>query len=424
VVLLGLGLLWFRSGYSLKVQWTFSVLAVLAWLVGALAIERYVARSLQTISNLLACLREGDFSVRGRGAAPGDALGEALIEVNSLATTLAQERTDALEASALLSKVMAEIDVAIFAFDGCRKLKLLNRVGEKLLGLPASQAMDQSASSLGMEAFLEGSSPRTVEASFHGLQESSTRLWELRRRTFRQGGLPHELLVLTDLQRALREEERQAWQRLVRVLGHEINNSLAPIRSIADDLQQTLARPATERMGDWQEDVARGLAVIERRAGALGRFMSSYASLAKLPPPRRAPIDVGRWVRRVLELEQRLPIVLSPGPDVAIMGDGDQLDQLLINLVRNAVEAASETGGGVEVSWRKLPHQIEVRVADGGPGVANTDNLFVPFFTTKPTGSGIGLALSRQIAEAHWGALTLEARTDRSGAVARLRLPL
>src|SRR5688572_9424090 len=192
---------------------------------------------------------------------------------------------------------MAEIDVAIFAFDGERVLRLSNRAGERLLGTPAGRLVGSSAAALGMEGLLDGEAPRTVEASFAGGQGS----WELRRGAFRRGGLPHELLVLTDVQRALREEERQAWQRLVRVLGHEINNSLAPIRSIAGNMQQTLQRPEGDRPADWKEDMTRGLAVIESRSEALGRFMTSYARLAKLPPPRLGPVDVGVWVRRVVE---------------------------------------------------------------------------------------------------------------------------
>jgi two-component system nitrogen regulation sensor histidine kinase NtrY len=418
-VAVALALLW-TGEHPARVQWTLSVVAVGAWLAGALALKDRVVRALQNIANLLAALREGDFSLRGRKASPDDALGEALAEVNHLAETLAHQRTDALEASALLGKVMAEIDVAIFAFDGQRHLRLVNRAGERLLGKPGPRLVGASAAVLEMEALLDGEAPRTVEAAFAGGRGP----WELRRGAFRLGGLPHELLVLTDVQRALREEERQAWQRLVRVLGHEINNSLAPIRSIAGQMQQTLQRPAGERPPDWQEDMARGLAVIERRSGALGRFMTSYARLAKLPAPRLAPVEVAAWVRRVVDLEKRLPVRLVPGPPLSIPGDGDQLDQLLINLVQNAVDAALETSGGVEVTWRRLDRQVEIAIADDGPGVADTGNLFVPFFTTKPGGSGIGLVLSRQIAEAHRGTLVLEGRGERAGAVARLRLPL
>jgi two-component system, NtrC family, nitrogen regulation sensor histidine kinase NtrY len=381
--------------HSPKVVWTLGLLVGLVWLGAAFSLKGRVVRALQTLANLLGALREGDFSFRGRRVQRRDALSDVLAEVNTLADTLAQQRTGAVEASALLGKVMAEIDVAVFAFDRDRRLQLVNRAGERLLGGSAGRLQGQRASDLGMAGLLEGDAPRTVDASFAGGQGH----WEVRRSVFRLGGLPHELVVLTDLRRALREEERQAWQRLVRVLGHEINNSLAPIRSIAGDLQQTLRIPEGERLADWQDDLIRGLDVIERRSLALGRFMTSYARLARLPPPTLGPLEVGPWLRRVVQLEKRLPVQLVPGPELTVRADGDQLEQLLINLIHNGVDAALETGGRVELRWRQLPGQLEIVVADEGPGLADTHNLYR-------------------------GALTLERRGDRSGALARLRLPL
>jgi two-component system nitrogen regulation sensor histidine kinase NtrY len=413
---IALALLWIGE-FESHVQWTLATLATGTWLGAAVVLRDSIVRNLRDISNLLGLLREGDFSVRGRAKRPPDALDEVFIEINGFAETLAVQRAGALEASALLGKVMAEIDVAVFAFDAERKLRLVNKAGERLLELRASQIIGSSAGDLAMERFLEGSAPRIETTTFGGGGQ-----WELRRGIFRLGGRPHELIVLTDLQRTLRAEERHAWQRIVRVLGHEINNSLSPIRSIAQDLQEVLRRPTVDASNGWREDVARGLAVIERRSDALGRFMTSYTRLARLPPPRFASVDVTSWVRRVLDIETRLPIVFSPGPEVVIAGDSDQLDQMLINLVQNAVEAALETGGAVEVGWQILAKQVEITVLDEGPGLTETTNLFVPFFTTKPNGSGIGLVLSRQIAEAHSGTLTLEARTDRTGARARVRL--
>jgi nitrogen fixation/metabolism regulation signal transduction histidine kinase len=425
------GLLWLGR-YPASVRWTLAAVLVTIWLAGAVALRQRVVRALQTIANLLGALREGDYSIRGRQheAQPRDALGEALAEVNSLADTLSAQRTGAAEASALLAKVMAEIDVAILAFDGQQRLRLINRAGERLLGGRepppggptgdrGSPLLGSTAAALGVAGLLEGETPRTVQAELAGAQGS----WELRRGTFRLGGLPHQLLVLADLRRALRQEERLAWQRMVRVLGHEINNSLAPIRSLAGNLQQTLQQPPAARADDWQEDLQRGLAVIERRSEALGRFMTSYARLARLPPPTPGPVDVGAWLQRVVDLEKRLPVRLAAGPPVTIRGDADQLDQLLINLVANAVEAALETGGAVELGWRRAGAQLEVQVTDEGPGLAETHNLFVPFFTTKPAGSGIGLVLCRQIAEAHQGTLRIQNRSDRPGAIARLILP-
>jgi len=261
-----------------------------------------------------------------------------------------------------------------------------------------------------MQECCEGPSPRTIDAEFGG----NAGRWEVHCSSIRQGGLRHQLVVLSNVQRALREEERQAWKRLIRVLSHEINNSLTPIQSIAGSLS-----PASD-----EEDLERGLEVIRGRAAALGRFMTSYARLARLPPPKLGPITVRKWIERIAELDERLQVDVSTGPEVTVPGDSDQLDQLLINLVRNAVDAALETEGKVEVGWNVNGERVEVFVRDEGPGLHSTHNLFVPFFTTKPNGTGIGLALSRQIAEAHDGSLTLRNRDDRDGCEARLRLPL
>jgi signal transduction histidine kinase len=243
-------------------------------------------------------------------------------------------------------------------------------------------------------------------------------MWEVRPSEVRLSGMPHKLVVMTDVGRALRAEERQAWQRLVRVLGHEINNSLGPIASIAETLRTSLAKP--DRRPDLDDDLARGLDIIERRAAALARFMQSYARLVRLPPPRVGRVDVDAWVRRTAELAK---VEVAGGPPLVVPGDPDQLDQLLINLVRNAVEASAETGGGVRVGWRIAGDHVLVVVEDDGPGVADTKNLFVPFFTTKPSGSGIGLVLARQIAEAHRGRLVVQNRTGAPGAEAIVTLP-
>jgi nitrogen fixation/metabolism regulation signal transduction histidine kinase len=356
--------------------------------------------------------------VRGRGARTNDPLGELMLELNDLSGTLREQRLESLEAGALLKSVMEEIDVAVFAFDESGRAVLANRAGEKLLGAELRRLPSSDARQLGLGRALEGPAPRTIELALPG----GAGKFELKRSAFRLGGKPHTLLVLTDLRRALREEERQAWQRLVRVLGHEINNSLAPIHSIAEGLQDILR--GQKQPEGWREDMASGLAVIERRADSLSRFMTSYARLARLPPPKLGPVHVEEWVRRIAAIETRLPVLVSPGPEVNLQADADQLDQLLINLVRNAVDAALETRGGVTVTWNTGADDLEVSVIDEGPGIAQTANLFVPFFTTKPEGTGIGLALSRQIAEMHQGALWLENRRDRPGARARLRLPL
>ena len=416
-VVVSLVWLW-TDEHGIEVRWTLSVLVVVAWLAAAMVARERVVRPLQTLSNLLSALHEGDFSVRGAGANENDALGIAMTEVNALGNTLQSQRLGAMEASALLRTVMAEIDSAIFAFDATGKLRLVNREGERVLGQPHERLLGRDADALGLGVYLRAGAPRTLEMTHGG----RTSRWDVRRREFRQDGLPHHLLVLTDVSHVLREEERLAWQRIVRVLSHEINNSLAPIKSIARSLQRVIRREP--RMPDWEPEVLHGLDVIEGRSGSLSRFLQAYARLAQLPKPVRRPVDVEGWVRRVVDLEERVAVTVCPGPPTTVNADRDQLDQLLINIVRNAVDAVADTGGGVRVSWTADDASLVVDVDDEGHGLSDTANLFVPFFTTKPNGTGIGLALSRQIAEAHDGVLTLENRTDRTGVRARLRLPL
>jgi len=408
----------FASDLGRRSFWTIAVVLVASWLGGAFTLRDRVVRPIQTLSNLLGALREGDFSIRARGARADDALGLALLEINDLSETLRHQRLGAQEATALLRSVMAEIDVAVIAFDADQRLRLVNRAGERLLGQTSERMLGRRAEELGLEHCLEGATPRVITTGFPG----GGGRWELRRTSFRQDGLPHQLVVLSDLSRTLREEERQAWQRLIRVVSHEINNSLTPIHSIAGSLVDLMRQEPPP--ADQRQDLEQGLAVIRARSAALARFMASYARLARLPPPDRQPVDVGAWVRRVASLEQRLPVHIRSGPAAQLEADGDQLDQLLINLVRNAVDASLETGGGVEVRWNVDEGELEVVVLDEGPGLAETANLFVPFFTTKPNGSGIGLALSRQIAEAHGGSLILENREQTHGCRAVVTLPI
>src|SRR6266481_5063410 len=416
-IVVALALLWFGD-YSAKLQWTLTILIVACFAVFISSTREHMVRPLQTMSNLLAALREGDYSIRARGAREGSALGEVLLEVNSLGETLRQQRLGAFEATALLRTIMSEIDVAIFTFDPERRLRLVNRAGEALLAQPMDKLLSRTAEELGLGRCFDADQDEPLTLNFPG----GSGRWGIRRSTFREQGLPHDLLVLTDLSRTLREEERRAWQRLVRVLGHEMNNSLAPIKSLAASLESLLRRDPLP--ADWKDDASSGLNSIASRADSLSRFLQAYTRLTKLPPPQKQDVDLAKLVQRVVDLEPRLKVQILSGPKTVIRADAAQIEQALINLVHNAVDAALETQGNVAIGWREKGNCVEVLVEDDGPGIMNPANLFVPFFTTKPDGSGIGLPLSRQIAEAHDGTLLLTNRQNATGAQAVLRLPL
>ena len=411
-------LLVWSGDYPSIVAWTIGMLIVATLGIATLALHEVIAYPLRTLSNLVSAVREEDYSVRARDLQGGETFAEVLAELNELSAAMRERRLAALEAAALVRAVIAEVDAAIFTFDSRARLELVNRAGERLLDNAAERLLGKTAEELGLSDLLELEEAITVERSFGGPASR----WNVRLSTFRREGQVHHLLVIADISRALRQEEIHAWQRLVRVLGHELNNSLAPIKSIAGSLEEAVTAGAIDERA--QTDLARGLGIISRRADGLARFLSAYSALARLPEPSMRDVDLGAVVRRAVTLDTRMPVAIEDGPRVTLRADEDQLEQVIINLVKNAIDAALETGGGVTVSWKTTPKAAVVVIADEGPGIASTANLFVPFFTTKPGGSGIGLVLSRQIAEAHGGSLMLRNRSDRKGCEAVLRLPV
>ena len=383
----------------------------------AAALVEGLIRPLQTLANVVSSLREGDYSFRARGAGIQDAFGELAGEVNLLADLLQKQRVRSLEATALLARILEVMHAPLFAFDREGLLQLVTNAGVKLLGLPHARCFGHSARELGLEDLLAA-----PDQSIHSFSSKSTR-WLLRRAVFRQDGVPHTLLLLADVSLPLQEEEQIAWKRLIRVLGHELSNSLAPIKSIAGSL---LARVDNMEGDDATlRDFRRGLGVVESRADALHRFVQSYRLLAQLPPPQFKPVPLAALLERVVLLEQRLPIRFDAGPEVTLNADPDQLEQMFINLLRNAVDASlANSSEPVRVFWRLDEVFVLVVIEDRGLGIANAENLFVPFYTTKPAGSGVGLALAQQIARAHGGEITLLNRDDGEGARATIRLPL
>jgi len=387
------------------------------WVGFAIAVHRATVEPLRSISNLLEALRGGDYAIRGRYAKKGDALGDVVLEANRLGATLRAQRFEAMEASALLHKVLAEIDVAVLAFDGDDRIRLANRAAGELMRRHPDALMGLTATETGLDGMLEGPGVSSESHSFPGRNGR----WQVMRETFREAGRQFRLLVVTDLSQALREEERRAWRRLIRVIWHELNNSLAPIKSVIETSRDALAAGAPDPAE--RQELAHNLALVAERAESLRRFLSRYSELARMPEPTIVNCDALALLRQVAAVQPPGRVQVSAAEGLNLKGDPDQLQQALINLVRNAVEAMGGSQDPVELRAIRGRDAVVFEVGDSGPGVANPDNLFVPFFTTKPGGSGIGLVLARQVAEAHGGSLSLQNRRDRSGCIAQLTVP-
>ena len=403
-----------------------------AWWLLALALQEQTIRPMQTLANVIGSLREEDYSFRARNAVPEDALGELSLEVNALADMLSGEKVRAIEATALLQRVVDEIDAPLFSFDPTSSLQLVNPAGAHLLRRTQKQLLGRKAAEIGLDTCLTAENETVVELH---VAESRVR-WLLRKSSFRQHGVPHTLVVLSDISRALREEERKAWQRLIRVLGHELSNSLAPIKSIAGSLSSRVS--GTNIDPDVRSDLNRGLDIIESRAGSLQRFLEAYRRLAQMPAPTLKDVPLAPLIARVAGLETRLKVGVQEGANVIFKADPDQLEQMFINLIRNAVDAVLETHepaeivtekslpkqqSGVLVRWEPNTDQVAIEIQDDGPGLSNPSNVFTPFYTTKPHGSGVGLVLCRQIAEAHGGTIEISNRIDSPGCIVRVLLP-
>ncbi|MGA3315645.1 MAG: ATP-binding protein [Candidatus Korobacteraceae bacterium] len=420
-------LLWTQP-WTRDVKLALTALEFSLWLVLTLALLEQIVRPLQTLTNVVGALREEDYSFRARGAVANDALGELALEINALADILTEQRIQTIEATALLRRVVDEIDAPLFTFDPDHILRLVNAAGERLLQQPAARLLGKTAAELELNACFEARNETLIALPY----STPNARWMVRQSSFRQNGVPHKLIVLADVSRALREEERSAWQRLIRVLGHELNNSLAPIISIAASLASRL--PLPQLPPEQNADFQRGLNIIESRTASLHRFLQSYRRLAQMPSPTLQPVELRPLLQRVAVLETRLNVEIAPGPERVLMVDPDLIEQMLINLVRNAVDAAleqaqsahadSETAAPkVSMRWEQHDRKLALIVEDNGIGLLNPSNAFVPFYTTKPGGSGIGLVLSQQIAEAHGGSIELANRRDTRGCIVKVLLP-
>jgi nitrogen fixation/metabolism regulation signal transduction histidine kinase len=375
-------------------------------------VTRSIARPLRTAANVVDALRQSDFSLRTRVPAPEGPLGDLLRELNALSAHFQAERARAVEATALLGAIVERMDVALLAFTDAGALVTMNPAADRLF---PGKGAGATAASMGVADWLDGPSERAVT-----VPGQSGEGWDLRRGAFWQGGQRHLFLLVADARRTRRAQERVAWQRLVRVISHEVNNSLSPIQSLAGTCREMVRESPVESA----PDVAEALGMIAQRAEGLGRFITEFARLARLPPPTMGLVRLHECLRAAAALAPSPTVRLDAGPEVTLQADGAQLEQAFVNLVKNAVEAAGQTSGSVALSWTCREEGVVVTIVDDGPGIENPDNLFVPFFSTKPEGSGIGLALSRNIIEAHGGAITIANRREGRGCVVRVALPL
>ena len=425
--------------YFFEVSLYLKILIVFFTLVGeiygAFFIRTKVVSQLQTSTNLMEAMIAGDYSMRARAHNVDGALGEFSHLINSLAETLTQHRLITREHQILLGTITSQIDVAIIALNSDDKITLMNPAAEKLFQCRFEQRQGAPIKVLGLQDVAQGSFRKVVEFE---LKHNKKKVY-LHTDEYFDHGIKHQLIFITDIQHLLQEEERQAWQRLLRVLSHEINNSLAPIASISETLSNLVTKkiaPSADNIhqeGDNESDSSNdenlnenlimGLGVIKECSHSLNAFIQQYQELYKLPKPNKSLFSLTKLLNNCAGLFTENSIE-CPSKDLTIYADQTQLQQVLVNLLKNAIDAQQDCSHNtIIIKWQVNESQLAIEIIDNGTGINNMDNIFVPFYTTKKHGSGIGLVLSRQIITNHNGELSLKNRLDSQGVIAKILLP-
>ncbi|MDJ0841000.1 MAG: ATP-binding protein [Acidobacteriota bacterium] len=402
-----------QAGMSLYL--TGLVAVVLAVLISACALTaaRRATTRQRTVANLLEAVMEGDTGMRGKDDETDPVYSGIIRRINSLTDVMARYNVRNRERELLLSKISDRIDVAVLAVDEDERITLANPAAVRLIGEEAGRLEGNSLRGVGLQSLPASREKRVMALTFRGTRGD----FYVYSDEFMEHGSRRRLIFITDIQRILREEERKAWQSLLRVLSHEINNTLTPIASISDTLTRLLQK--REDGGDLTE----GLSVIKERAAALGQFIERYKQFARLPKPEKRIFVLEPMLQRLAALFPHRTVTYEGVQDLTLEADPAQMEQVLVNLFKNADEAMPDPKGKIVVSCRQSGDYLQVVIQDEGIGIGNRENLFVPFYTTKEGGSGIGLALCRQIAFQHGGELILRNRKEGKGTEAALSLP-
>ena len=359
-------------------------------------IRRACHEPFHILANQVRSIHQGDYTQRLITYPKHHAIGFLHEEINTLADELQNNRLSTIESNRRFQYLIDQLEIGVISFDENWTTTLINKHLSRLYDKSPEQLNGKKCDELGLDGLMEATSGRTIWITFPG---KSSR-YVIHANDFRDEGKPQHLFLLTDVNSQLREEERLAWQRLIRVLGHELNNSLTPIISLTNSLKKRILKGVVDEV---QEESIEALDIISNRASGMNRFVSDYARLAKLPKPNRQSLNLSECLHRVEQLLSIGNLTIKQQTDVRIMADRDQIEQLFINIIKNAAQAVEAASGTILLHWERESTDVVVYVDDNGPGIEKMDNLFVPFFSTKPGGSGIGLVLSRQIAEGNGG---------------------
>ncbi|NQZ10372.1 MAG: HAMP domain-containing histidine kinase [Algicola sp.] len=373
---------------------------------------RQLSTPFYRLTTLVEAIRLEDHSLRAHNPYQGGVVHDLYQEIGALADDLQQRKDIYSQHSLLIYHLIEQLDTPIAVFSEKLLLSHANAAFSQHLNKPWQSMRHGAATRLGMMFDENKQWVFTQAENAHSWQNGQN--WQIRQSHFIQDGQKYHLVILIDIEHALREQQQQSWQQIIRVMTHEINNSLTPIKSLAQTLA---AQPGLEPRSQ------QALNVIVDRSVSLQQFVSRYGSIGKRLTLQQSWIDSKLLERQLSTLFTTHPIEVENQVD-KIWADPVLLEQVLINLLKNAAEASEVGGPAIKLTLKQQKNHILIEVQDRGQGIANEQNLFIPLYTTKPNGSGIGLGLCRNIVEQHGGRLSLVNNKDGAGAVAGFSLPL